>query len=165
MKSKNLLVLLMALAMALTVVACGSDPGPEDTEKADEAKSGYQETMEEYEGEEQAEGTPDSLEAYFDANPSVQAMIESELESYEGITVDVKDNTMTYTMEIDLAAENIKFEDAKSALEGQKATLDAEFDGLVDDLESQTGVSGIQIKVIYTEKGTGNVIAEFAYPA
>ena len=97
---------------------------------------------------------PENLESFLKSNSEVEAQIKEAADSNAGLTLDIKENTVTYKYDLSVITgadeETIKdpamIETLTSALDGSKDT----FISLCQNLESQTNISGIQLVVEYT---------------
>lgn len=94
---------------------------------------------------------PDTLEAYVKANRSEQDAIEGIVSDDPNATVAINGNTM----EITYVVEDINF--TADVLDNALNSLGDTFSGVIKDLETETGIDGISIKVSYVD-GSGKEI-------
>ena len=95
-----------------------------------------------------------TLESWMADHPEEMEQVEVE----EGMEVSFDKNNLIYTYDISVldgvTEENASSETMIEALtEGLEGATDT-FNGIIDDLESETEITGITVTVIYTYKGT-----------
>ncbi len=88
---------------------------------------------------------PDTLESYVKANQSEQDAIQGIVSDDPNATVNITGNTM----EITYTVEDINF--TADVLNNALNSLGDTFKGVITDLETETGISGISIKVSYVD--------------
>ena len=123
MKRVSLLVLLLVMIMTVTAVMAGC---------------GSKETG------------PSNLEEYVASDENLKNEIQSIADS-NGLEIAVSGNTMIYTYKYDTEFDDAMKEQAGPLIEQALATYASSFTGLAKDLEEQTGLSGIKIKVQYLD--------------
>ena len=144
MKRKSILALLLMLCLVFcfTLTACGGNSS--DTEEI--AEEAVEETEEEIE----------TLETIINSDSSLQEQIASG-SGQEGLTIEVKDNELIYSFEMtaisDMSVEQLKDTTMVEGLDQALADGGDQFVELCSDLESQTGLEGVKITVIYTAGG------------
>lgn len=101
------------------------------------------------------EREPDTLESLVSSNQEVAGEINKSAEE-SGISVDVKDNTVTYTYDVSnvdgVTDEMIEDEDF---IKSFQTSLDAQgpsFRDVCSDLEEKTGIQGVSVHVVYLYK-------------
>ena len=137
MKKKSIICLLLVFLVAcLMLTACGGSGG--GTNEPEEV----------------------TLESWMADHPEEMEQVEVE----EGMEVSFDKNNLIYTYDLsvlDVDEESAKSETMIEALtEGLEGATDT-FNGIIDDLESETEITGITVTVIYTYKGT--VLVEKTY--
>lgn len=101
-------------------------------------------------------GEPQTLEEYAVNNPEVQKSIDEAMADSD-VEVSIKENEVVYSFELskmegytdDVAKDPTVIENLQKALDNAGPT----FGGIAKTLESATGLSGIQVVVIYTYDG------------
>ena len=140
MKKKSIICLLLVFLVAcLMLTACGGNGGGNGgTDEPEEV----------------------TLESWMADHPEEMEQVEVE----EGMEVSFDKNNLIYTYDLsvlDVDEESAKSETMIEALtEGLEGATDT-FNGIIDDLESETEITGITVTVIYTYKGT--VLVEKTY--
>ena len=94
---------------------------------------------------------PNTLEAYVKANRSEQDAIEGIVSDDPNATVSINGNVM----EITYVVEDVNF--TADVLNNALNSLGDTFSGVIKDLEAETGIEGISIKVSYVD-GSGKEI-------
>ena len=94
---------------------------------------------------------PETLEAYVKANQSEQDAIQGIVSDDPNATVSISGNTM----EITYTVEDVNF--TADVLNNALGSLGDTFTGVINDLERETGIDGINIKVSYVD-GSGKEI-------
>lgn len=176
MKKKTLksIILTAAMAMVLSVSACGSkgadaptDAGTveETTEKEESQKETEAETEKETETEAEA-GDYNTIEDYYN-DPEVKAAIEEQMEAAAGqgmsIDIEVKDNdfTMIYQYDADIAVPD----DIKDQLEAALASNAAVFEAQAQSFDEVIGEKGASTVMVRYLDSDGNLIIEKSYKA
>ncbi len=90
---------------------------------------------------------PETLEAYVKANQSEQDAIQGIVSDDPNATVTINGNTMEITYTVD----DVNF--TAEVLNNALGSLGDTFNGVINDLERETGISGINIKVSYVDAG------------
>ena len=157
MKKKILLVLLLILALSMTMLmtSCGgssdeSAAAPEETAETETAEEPAEEPQETPAEEPAAAQT---LEEFANTNAEMKNLLGYNEQA--GVTIDVKGNDLIYFYDFSLNSEYTKEQIMTDAVkENIEASLDdeetiANFVNTVTTLEDQTGISGIQLYVIY----------------
>jgi PBP1b-binding outer membrane lipoprotein LpoB len=101
------------------------------------------------------ESEPKTLESVVNSDSSIAEDITSSTEG-SGVTVDIKENTVTYTYDFaniesitdEVVAQEEFVNQIETALAGQEST----FVGVAKTCEEETGVNGVLVKVIYKYK-------------
>ena len=89
--------------------------------------------------------TPTTLEEYVVANQSEQDAIQGIVSDDPNATVSINENTMDITYKVDDKAMTADI--LNTALD----SLGDSFSGIIKDLEAETGIQGIKIKVTYLD--------------
>lgn len=94
-------------------------------------------------------GGPSTLEEYVNSDTEAKEMIDSF--STGGMTVDITDNTVTYTYTYDQAFDQEIIDQMKPEMEKTMNSMSSTFENVADTLEEGSGIDGITIKVIYKD--------------
>ena len=97
----------------------------------------------------------ETLEKYVNNNSDVQAQINSL--STDNMTVDVVDNTLTYTYTYSQIIDEAAVSDISLELEHAMASAETQFKDIRNTLEEESGIDGITVKVVY-EDSVGTVL-------
>lgn len=105
-------------------------------------------------------GGPANLEEYINSNEELA----SEIESYStsGMTIDVTENTLTYTYKYDQTFDESTAALMSTELEKAMSSMGSTFEDVRDTLIEETGFSDITVKIIYTD-GNDAVLYEAEY--
>lgn len=105
-------------------------------------------------------GGPANLEEYVSDNEEIAEQIEA----YEtsGMTVDVTENTLTYTYKYDQTFDESTAELMSTELEKAMDSMGSTFESVRDTLIEETGFSDITVKIVYTD-GNDAVLYEAEY--
>ena len=104
---------------------------------------------------------PATLEDYINSDSEAQEMIDS-MGSTSGMSIDVTDNTLTYTYAYDQTFDDATKELMSTELENAMSSMGSTFESLVDTLEEGSEISGITVRVVYTDaEGTELYSAEY----
>lgn len=149
MKKKILLVLLLILALSMTMLmtSCGGS--------SDEPAAAPEETAETETAEEPAEepAAAQTLEEFAQTNAELQGLLGYNEQAK--VTIDVKDNDLIYYYDYSLTSEYTKEQIMTDAVKESIDTslhneeMITNFVNMVTTLEDETGISGIQVYVIY----------------
>lgn len=103
-------------------------------------------------------GSPSTLEEYVADNAEVADQIDSVAAS-SGMEIEIKDNTLTYIYKYDTiyTAEQVDY--MKGIMDKALDNMSSTFESLGTQLEDETGIDGIVIKVLY-QNGDGSAILE-----
>lgn len=103
---------------------------------------------------------PANLEEYINSDEELA----SEIESYStsGMTIDVTENTLTYTYKYDQTFDESTAELMSTELEKAMDSMGSTFEGVRDTLIEETGFSDISVKIVYTD-GNDAVLYEAEY--
>ena len=75
-------------------------------------------------------------------------------------TVDVKENTLTYTYEYDQTFDSSTMALMKTEMEKAMSSMDSTFESVVDTLEEGSGIDGITVKVIYKDAAGTEILSK-----
>lgn len=104
---------------------------------------------------------PATLEDYINSDAEAQEAIDS-MGSTSGMSIDVTDNTLTYTYAYDQTFDGATKELMSTELENAMSSMGSTFESLVDTLEEGSEISGITVRVVYTDaEGTELYSAEY----
>lgn len=105
-------------------------------------------------------GGPANLEEYINSDEELA----SEIESYStsGMTIDVTENTLTYTYKYDQTFDESTAALMSTELEKAMSSMGSTFEDVRDTLIEETGFSDITVKIIYTD-GNDAVLYEAEY--
>ena len=102
---------------------------------------------------------PATLEDYINSDAEAQEAIDS-MGSTSGMSIDVTDNTLTYAY--DQTFDDATKELMSTELEHAMSSMGSTFESLVDTLEEGSEISGITVRVVYTDaEGTELYSAEY----
>ena len=160
MRKKNLLMLLLivAVAAAMLFTACSkssnesAQPAEAAEEVSEEATEAAEETEEAVEETTESAAAGRTLEEYMTANPDVWKASVAGAEKTEGLTIDVKDNTIYYYYDLSQMGEGFTKDlalQSKDALDEAMINMKSTFGGVCSTLEGATGVEGIHTNVNY----------------
>ena len=100
---------------------------------------------------------PATLEDYINSDAEAQEAIDS-MGSTSGMSIDVTDNTLTYTYAYDQTFDDATKELMSTELENAMSSMGSTFESLVEGSE----ISGITVRVVYTDaEGTELYSAEY----
>lgn len=105
-------------------------------------------------------GGPANLEEYINSNEELAQEIESY--STAGMSIDVSENTLTYTYKYTQVFDEATAALMTSSLEDAMSSMDSTFESVRDTLVEETGFSEIVVKIVYTD-GNDTVLYEKAY--
>lgn len=105
-------------------------------------------------------GSPANLEEYIDSNEELAQEIESY--STSGMTIDVTENTLTYTYKYEQTFDEATAALMTSSLADAMSSMDSTFESVKDTLIEETGFSDIVVKIVYTD-GNDTVLYECEY--
>lgn len=103
---------------------------------------------------------PANLEEYINSDEELA----SEIESYStsGMTIDIKENTLTYTYKYDQTFDESTAALMSTELEKAMDSMGSTFEDVRDTLIEETGFSDITVKIVYTD-GNDAVLYEAEY--
>ena len=132
MKKSIICLLLLLLAVCLALTACG---GKSNNSAAEPEEPTLEKWMAEH---------PEQLKG---------------VQSADGLEYSFKKNTLIYKYDLSITNAQLSEEVAKSdimkkALEDGITNGEDTFKGIIDNLEKNTGISGINVEIIYTWKDT-----------
>lgn len=107
-------------------------------------------------------GEDPTLESYIAEDEEAKAEIEDMAET-NGLDISVVENELTYTYKYDETFDADMVDMLSEQLESAMASMDSTFNGLVTDLEEQSGISGITLVVVY-QNGDGSELYRQTYP-
>lgn len=105
-------------------------------------------------------GGPANLEEYINSNDELAQEIESY--STSGMTIDVTENTLTYTYKYDQTFDESTAALMSTELEKAMSSMGSTFESVRDTLIEETGFSDIVVKIVYTD-GNDTVLYESEY--
>ena len=105
-------------------------------------------------------GGPSTLEEYVDSNEELAQQIQSY--STAGMTIDITDNTLSYTYKYEQTFDDSTAKLMTSSLEEAMSSMSSTFESVRDTLIEETGFSDISVKVVYLD-GNDTVLYEKAY--
>ena len=105
-------------------------------------------------------GGPANLEEYINSNEELAQEIESY--STAGMSIDVSENTLTYTYKYTQVFDEATASLMTSSLEDAMSSMDSTFESVRDTLIDETGFSEIVVNIVYTD-GNDTVLYEKAY--
>ena len=160
MRKKNLLMLLLIVAVAASMLftACSkssnesAQPAETAEEVSEEATEAAEETEEVVEEAKESAAVGMTLEEYMTAHPDVWKASVAGAEKTEGLTIDVKDNTIYYYYDLSQMGEGFTKDlalQSKDALDEAMINMKSTFGGVCSTLEGATGVEGIHTNVNY----------------
>lgn len=103
-------------------------------------------------------GSPSTLEEYVADNAEVADQIDSVAAS-SGMEIEIKDNTLTYIYKYDTTYTAEQVDYMKGIMDSALDNMASTFESLGTQLEDETGIDGIVIKVLY-QNGDGSAILE-----
>ena len=106
-------------------------------------------------------GSAKTLEAVVESNSDVKKEI-NDVATSSGMDVDIKDNTCTFTYTIDEDLDENMITLYAETFKGMENDLAAQFSKLVGELEDETKIDGIVLKVVYKAK-SGDTIYEGSF--
>lgn len=106
-------------------------------------------------------GGPSTLEEYINSDSEAKEMIDS-MSSGSGMTIDVKDNTLTYTYTYSQTFDDAVIGEMKTQIESAMSSMSSSFESVASTLEEESGIDDITVKVIY-EDGAGTEIFSEEY--
>ncbi len=152
MKKRTLLILLLILAVSAAMLLSGCSkaeepaPAPETAETEEPAEEPTEEPTEE------PADTAMTLEEYMAANQEVWNASIASAQNTQGLTIEVKDNTIFYYYDLSQMGGGYTKDTAmqsKDALDAAMENMKSTFGGVCQTLESATGVEGIHTNVCY----------------
>ncbi len=105
---------------------------------------------------------PTNLEEYVEANEDMKAQIEETAEASD-LEITIEKNTITYKFSYTETLKDNEIEEMHKALEASLAEQKATFNDLAASLEEETGLTGIQVVLVYVE-GAGKELYTATYP-
>ena len=105
-------------------------------------------------------GGPANLEEYINSNEELAQEIESY--STAGMSIDVSENTLTYTYKYTQVFDEATASLMTSSLEDAMSSMDSTFESVRDTLIDETGFSDIVVNIVYTD-GNDTVLYDKAY--
>lgn len=105
-------------------------------------------------------GGPANLEEYISSNEELAQEIESY--STAGMTIDITENTLTYTYKYSQVFDEATAPLVTSSLADAMSSMDSTFESVRDTLIEETGFSDIVVKIVYTD-GNDTVLYESEY--
>ena len=105
---------------------------------------------------------PTNLEEYVEANEEMKAQIEETAEASD-LEITIEKNTITYKFSYTETLKDSEIEEMHKALEASLAEQKATFNDLAASLEEETGLTGIQVVLVYVE-GAGKELYTATYP-
>ncbi|MCR5640746.1 MAG: DUF4854 domain-containing protein [Lachnospiraceae bacterium] len=106
-------------------------------------------------------GAPANLEEAVANDKEAKEQIDS-MASESGVAIDIKENTLTYTYDLGMELDDEQKEAVVEQLDASIASNDSVFVDIAKSLEDETGVSGVQVVVTYTDSN-GNAIYSATY--
>lgn len=105
-------------------------------------------------------GGPSNLEEYINSNEQLA----QEIDSYatEGMSIDVSENTLTFTYKYTQVFDEATAALMTSSLADAISSMDSTFESVRDTLIEETGFSDIVVKIVYTD-GNDTVLYESEY--
>lgn len=103
-------------------------------------------------------GGPATLEEYINSDEDAKASIEAL--STSGMTVDVTDNTLTYTYTYSQTFDQATADLMKPELESAMESMASTFEGVADTLEEGSGIDDITVRVIYEDAAGTELFSE-----
>lgn len=103
-------------------------------------------------------GSPSTLEEYIAENPEAEEGIDSVAAS-SGMEIEIKDNTLTYIYKYDTTYTAEQVDYMKGIMDKALDNMSSTFESLGTQLEDETGIDGIVIKVLY-QNGDDSTILE-----
>lgn len=176
MKKKTLktIVLTAAMAMVLSVSACGSKEADtpteastvEETTKAEAESQTEKETEAETEAEPAEAGDYKTIEDYYN-DPDVKAILDQQMEAAAGqgmsISIEVKENdfTMIYQYDPDITLPDDAKDQLETALESNASVFQAQAQSF-DEAIGEDGASTVTVRYLDSD---GGLILEKSYKA
>lgn len=105
-------------------------------------------------------GGPANLQEYINSDEELAQEIESY--STSGMTIDVTENTLTYTYKYDQTFDESTAALMTTELEKAMSSMDSTFENVRDTLVEETGFEDIVVKIVYTD-GNDTVLYEAEY--
>ncbi|MCB6994258.1 DUF4854 domain-containing protein [bacterium 210820-DFI.6.37] len=106
--------------------------------------------------------TPETLEEYVNSDAEAKEMIESFSSGTDGMTVEVKDNTLIYKYTYPQTFDKDIIDQMSSQIEKTIAGSKDSFESVADTLEEGSGIENVTVKVVY-EDGAGTEIYSAEY--
>lgn len=104
--------------------------------------------------------SPTTLEEYVNSDSEAQEMIDSM--SSSGMTIDITDNTLTYTYTYDQTFDDDIISQMAPEMEKTMNSMSSTFEGVAQTLEEGSEIEGITVKVVYVDAaGTEIYSAEY----
>lgn len=105
-------------------------------------------------------GGPANLQEYISSDEELAQEIESY--SSSGMTIDVTENTLTYTYKYDQTFDESTAAAVGTELEKAMASMGSTFESVKQTLVDETGFEDIVVKIVYTD-GNDTVLYESEY--
>lgn len=105
-------------------------------------------------------GGPANLQEYINSDEELAQEIESY--STSGMTIDVTENTLTYTYKYDQTFDESTAALMTTELEKAMSSMSSTFENVRDTLVEETGFEDIVVKIVYTD-GNDTVLYEAEY--
>lgn len=104
--------------------------------------------------------SPTTLEEYVNSDSEAQEMIDSM--SSSGMTIDITDNTLTYTYTYNQTFDDDIISQMAPEMEKTMDSMSSTFEGVAQTLEEGSEIEGITVKVVYVDAaGTEIYSAEY----
>ena len=100
-------------------------------------------------------GGPQTLEDYVNDNDEIKTEIDSY--SQEGMTVEIKENVLSYVYQYADTYDESMVEDMAAQFESAMASVSSTFSNIASTLEEETEIDGITVRVTYLN-GDGSEI-------
>jgi len=94
-------------------------------------------------------GGTSTLEEYVNNNEELSQQIESY--STSGMTIDISDNTLTYTYKYEQSFDDTTAKLMTSSLEQAMSSMDSTFESIKTTLIEETDISDIIVKIVYSD--------------
>lgn len=105
-------------------------------------------------------GGPETLEEYVNSDSEAKETIDSM--STSGMSIDITDNTVTYTYTYDQTFDQEIIDQMAPEMEKTMNSMSSTFEGVASTLEEGSGIDGIVVKVVYLDAaGTEIYSAEY----
>lgn len=104
-------------------------------------------------------GGPKTLEEYVNSDADVKEQIE-QISKSSGLKCEIKENTVIYTYTYEMELNDSQIEQMSAALEKALGSYESTFTDVIDTLTEETGIEGINIKVIYLDKAEKEILSK-----